>query len=315
MLGQRKSVSSGKEGEFSMSAATVGFDGSGQDGAFVWWEPGQMRVDALRDALDNVHVGQFLPKASTVPAAIKEMLDGFLSAANLRIRGLPIAINPLASEVRGCEAVQRRPGKQTNDFTHVISVVLDEQADRIRIVSYNPAFFSMPNKTVVEDRMTAVYRQQIDWYPTTMVSACLARVIDHLGGVLCRANGGVYYLPESSLQTFEPLANALECAEGELSITITRFTLIPGERSYRLVAQAMEREANDTLLQVEDALKSIGRQRQDGRVSRTELLTGLAEKVKRYGEILNQPMAHMLDAIAKCQEAVDAHSAIEDLTL
>lgn len=298
-----------------MIANRVGFDGSGEDGAFLWWEPSQLRVSHLRDTLSSVGLGQLLPKASTVPAAMREMLSGFVEAANLRHRGLPIAITPLASEVKGCEAVQRRPGQQTNDFTHVMSVVLDDQTGRIRIASHNPAFFSMPNVTAVEDRMTAVYRQRLDWYPTPMVSACLSRVIDHLGGVLCRKTGGVYYLPESSLRTFEPLANALEAGEGELNITITKFNLTPGERSYRLVAQSIRREVSDVLVQVEEGLKTIGRQRKDGRESRTELLEALAAKVKRYEDILGIAMQDLTDAIGRVQEAVDAHSAIEDLTL
>lgn len=298
-----------------MSAATVGFDGSGDDGCFAWWEPGQMRVAALRDALNSVFMGSLLPKASTIPSALKETLSGFIEAANLKVRGLPIVINPLASDVKGCEAVQRRPGNQTNDFTHIMSIVLDETTNQVQIASHNPDFFAMPSKTAVEDRMTAVFTHQLDWYPTPMVSACLSRVIEHLGGLLCRKTGGVYYLPESALSRFEPLADAMDSAEGDLSITLTKFTLTPGERSYRLVAQALEREAMETMVQVEEALKSIGRQRRDGRESRTEMLNRLAEKVKRYGDILGQPMTHILDAIGKVQEAVDAHSAIEDLTL
>lgn len=298
-----------------MNAATVGFDGSGQDGAFAWWEPGGMRVSDLRDALTNAGMGALLPKASTIPAALKETLAGFIEAANLKVRGLPMVINPLASEVKGVEAVQRKPGDRQNEFTHVMSIVLDETTNRIRIASYNAQFFTLPNKQAVEDRMTAVFHHQLDWYPTPMVSACLARVIEHLGGLLCRKTGGVYYLPESALPRFEPLADAMDAAAGDLSITVTKFTLTPGERSYRLVAQALEREANETMVQVEEALRSIGRQRRDGRESRTEMLTSLASKVRRYGDILNQPMTHVLEAIGKVQEAVDAHSAIEDLTL
>ena len=298
-----------------MSAATVGFDGSGLDGAFAWWEPGQMRVAELRDALDKAGLPNLLPKASTVPAAMKETLSGFITAANLKVRGLPIVINPLANEVKGCEAVQRKPGQQVNEFAHIMSIVLDETTDRLSIASYNPAFFSMPNQRAVEDKMTDVYRTQLDWYPTPMVSSCLARVIEHLGGLLCRKTGGVYYIPEATMPRFEALADSMDASEGDLSITITKFPLIPGERSYRLLAQSMEREVNEAVVAVEEALKSIGKQRANGKESRTEMLTGLLAKVKNYGDILGLPMTHLLDAIAKCQQAVDAHAAIEDLTL
>jgi len=298
-----------------MSAAIVGFDGSGNDGCFCWWEPGPMRVTDLYNALFNANIGQLLPKASTIPAALKETLSGFLEAANIRVRGLPIAINPLASDVKGVEAVQRNPGQTSNQFTHVMSIVLNEQTNRVQIVSHNPVFFTLPNPTAVEDRMTSVYQQQLDWYPTPMVSSCLSRVIAHLGGVLCRKTGGVYYLPEMALNRFEPLANALESGQGDLAITITKFTLNPGERSYRLVAQSIRREVEEVLIQVEEGLRSIGKQRQNGRESRTELLAGLADKVKRYEEILGIAMNDLTSAIDRVQQAVDAHSVVEDLAL
>lgn len=298
-----------------MSAASVGFDGSGNDGCFCWWEPGPMRVTDLYNALFNANIGQLLPKASTIPAALKETLSGFLEAANIRVRGLPIAINPLASDVKGVEAVQRNPGQTSNQFTHVMSIVLNEQTNRVQIVSHNPVFFTLPNPTAVEDRMTSVYQQQLDWYPTPMVSSCLSRVIAHLGGVLCRKTGGVYYLPEMALNRFEPLANALESGQGDLAITITKFTLNPGERSYRLVAQSIRREVEEVLIQVEEGLRSIGKQRQNGRESRTELLAGLADKVKRYEEILGIAMNDLTSAIDRVQQAVDAHSVVEDLAL
>ena len=298
-----------------MSAASVGFDGSGNDGCFCWWEPGPMRVTDLYNALFNANIGQLLPKASTIPAALKETLSGFLEAANIRVRGLPIAINPLASDVKGVEAVQRNPGQTSNQFTHVMSIVLNEQTNRVQIVSHNPVFFTLPNPTAVEDRMTSVYQQQLDWYPTPMVSSCLSRVIAHLGGVLCRKTGGVYYLPEMALNRFEPLANALESGQGDLAITITKFTLNPGERSYRLVAQSIRREVEEVLIQVEEGLRSIGKQRQNGRESRTELLAGLADKVKRYEEILGIAMNDLTSAIDRVQQAVDAHSVVGDLAL
>lgn len=298
-----------------MSAASIGFDGSGDDGGFAWWEPSPKRVHDFRDALTSVGLCQLLPKASTIPAALKETLSGFIEAANLRVRGLPIVINPLSNDVKGVEAVQRHPGQSQNQFTHIMSIVFDEKNDRINIASHNSSFFAMPSQWAVENRMTTVFQQQLNWYPTPMVSSCLSRVIAHLGGVLCRKTGGVYYLPESALNRFDPLATALESGEGDLAITVTKFTLTPGERSYRLVAQSIRREVEEVLVQVEEGLKTIGRQRQNGRDSRTYLLSELAEKVSRYEGILGIAMSDLTSAIVTVQEAVDAHSAVEDLSL
>jgi hypothetical protein len=299
-----------------MATASVSFDGSGQDGMFLWWAPGSMRVGALREALSNVGLEHLAPKSSTIPAAMKEMLSGFIEAANLKVRGLPIDINPLRSDVKGFEAVQRHPGDTQNQHQFLISVVLDEVTAKVKIAQFNPSFFNFGgNQTAVEDRMTAVFYGQLDWFPTPMVSSCISRVVAHLGGILCRKAGGVYFLPESAMSQFEPLADELELAEGGVELTLTKFDLRPGERSYRLVAQSINAEIKETLASMEESLKLIGKQRANGKESRTAALKLMADKIKKYEDILGITLTELRDAVIKVQGAVDAHAAIDDLGL
>jgi len=295
-----------------MAAASVSVDGSGEDCCFVWWEPRAMRVADLRRALSNHGMVDLAPKASTIPAAMKEMMSGFIEASNLKVRGMPIEINPLRHDVKGFDAVRRFPGDVTNRFEHLISVLFDEGTNRIRIVSHNKAYFSFGgNESIIENKMTEVFFQQLDWYPASMVSNCVSRVAQHMGGTLCRKAGGVWFLPQLAVNRFEPLADELEGCEGGVTITITKFDLKPGERSYRLVAESIKSEINEALTQMEDTLKNIGRQRSNGVASRTTALEEMAEKIKRYESILGQPLNDLRSAVAKVQAAVDANAAID----
>jgi hypothetical protein len=297
-----------------MTFQTVSVDGSGQDGAFVWWEPGKMRVKDLKDALDATGHKHLLPKASTVPAALRETLARFIAKAKIKVRGNPVDINPLREDVRGFEAVRQDRGDTENIHDFVISVVLDDSG-QVRIAKHDSQY--VPQADIIKDQleqaMTGMFHELLDWYPTTMVSGCLTRVIEAMGGVLCRKAGGVYFLPEAAANRFEPLAVVADKAEGNLSVVITKFPLKAGERSYKLVLESIRQEIKEALIEVEEGLRQLGstKQRSNGQATRFATLDALKAKVSQYEALLGVTMNDMHDAVAKVKSAVAAHNAME----
>jgi hypothetical protein len=297
-----------------MSARVIEVDGSGEDGAMIWWDPGQLPVAGLKEALEEIKMGGLLPKASTVPAALRETLSGFIEAAKVKVRGKPVTINQLAEDVKGFEAVRQDRGSVENYHDFVMSIVLDEPTQSVKIAKYNeqhvPQIGAIQEK--LEAKMTEIFRGHLDHYPTSMVSSCLARVISRLGGVLCRKSGGVYFLPESSAQTFEPLADKIDTLGG-VAITITKFPLRPGERSYELVVKSLREEISTALVEIEEGLKELGtkKQRANGEATRLEMLVALKAKVTRYEALLGVAMTDIHEAVDKVKQAVAAHNAME----
>ena len=297
-----------------MTFKTVSVDGSGQDGAFVWWEPGKMRVKELKEALDSTGHSSLLPKTSTVPAALKETLSRFIAQAKIKVRGNPVDINPLREDVRGFEAVKQDRGDTENIHDFVMSIVLDDSG-QVRIAKHNSQY--VPQADIIKDQleqaMTGMFHESLDWYPTAMVSACLTRVIEAMGGVLCRQAGGVYFLPESAANRFEPLAAVADKAEGNLSVVITKFPLKAGERSYKLVLESIRQEISNALIEVEEGLRQLGstKQRSNGQATRFATLDALKAKVTQYEGLLGVTMKDMHDAVAKVKSAVAAHNAME----
>lgn len=297
-----------------MNFQTVTVDGSGQDGMFVWWEPGKMRVADLEAALNAAGYGHLLPKASTVPAALKETLARFIEKAKIKVRGNPVDINPLREDIRGFEAVKQDRGDTENIHDFVMSIVLDDNS-QVRIAKHNSQY--VPQADIIKDQleqaMTGMFQEQLDWYPTSMVSGCLSRVIACMGGVLCRKAGGVYFLPEGAAEKFEPLAEAVDKSDGQLSVVITKFPLKPGERSYKLVLESIRKEISDALIEVEEGLRQLGsaKQRSNGQATRLSTLDALKEKVSQYEALLGVTMKDMHDAVGKVKAAVSAHNALE----
>lgn len=298
-----------------MAFQTVEVDGSGQDGMFVWWEPGQILVTELVDALDKAKCVHLAPKGSTVPAALKETLTGFIEAAKIKVRGSPIDINPLREDIKGFEAVKQDRGDTENFHDFVMSVVFDDASGSVKIAKHNPTYVPQVEviKDQIEETMTRVFHERLDWYPTTMVSSCISRVIEHLGGTLCRKTGGVYFLPEDATDRFIPFADAVDAADGKASITITRFPLKPGERSYELVLRSIRKEISEALAVIEEDLKNLGanRQRANGQATRLAALDAMKAKVTKYEALLGVTMKDMHDAVEKVKAAVAAHNVME----
>lgn len=298
-----------------MTERTVRVDGSGQDGLFVWWEPGPMRVESLRQALTDANCSHLLPKASTVPAALKTTLAGYIESAKIKERGSPIALEPLRDDVRGFEAVKVQRGDVNNDHCHVMSIVLDSITNRVEIVRFDPD--ALPHLSVIkdqiEDKMTEVFHEQMDYFPTAMVSGCLSRAISHMGGILVRRAGGIYFLPDGASGRFEPLARALDGSGGGVSVTITRFDLKPGDRSYRLVLDSLRQEVSEALLEIEQGLAELGssKPRANGQATRLSTLDALNAKVTEYEALLGVTMQDMHSAVEQVRAAVAARNVME----
>jgi hypothetical protein len=296
-----------------MSVKTVQVDGSGQDGMFVWWEPGRIKVGDLLGALTAAGYPHLMPKTSTVASALRETLNGFIEAAKIKVRGSPVVINPLREDIKGFEAVRQDRGDTENVHDFVISVV--EQNGEVKIAKHNPQYVPQAEiiKDQLEEKMTEVFQAQLHWIPTSMATSTLARVILAMGGIVCRRAGGIYFLPERSASVFGQLADAVDSAEGELSVTTTVFPLNPGERSYRLVLESIRKEVADGLSEIEQVMFGLGdrKQREDHQASRMNALDGMKAKLTQYESLLGVTMQDMHDAVEKVKAAVAARNVMD----
>lgn len=296
-----------------MSINTMAVDGSGQDGMFVWFEPGPIKVADLRQAMTDAGVGHLMPKASTIPAALRETLGAFIESAKIKIRGKPVVLNPLREDVKGVEAVRQERGDTENFHDFVISIV--EENGEVKIAKHNPTHLPQVSliKDQIEAKMTEVFQAQMNWVPTSMATSAIARAVLGMGGVLCKRSGGIYFLPEGAAGRFLPLADAIDSAEGPLEVTVTVFPLRPGERSYKLVLNSIRQEVADGLTEIETALAELGdsKQRANGRENRLAALDQMKAKLTQYEGLLGVTMQDMHAAVEKVKEAVAARDVID----
>jgi len=290
-------------------------DGTGGDGAMVFWDAGPVKASVLKDALDGAGLGGFYPSTSRQQWAIKEVLSDFCSASNLKLKqhGNPVKISPLRTDVRGVEAVRQTKGESHNQHDFLLSITVNDHGD-VRIAEINKDCFSMlvGRYHLVEQAMTNSYRAKMEIMPTTMVSTCINNVLGSMGGTLCKQDGGLWFLPGDQIGFFEALAAEIMQGSSQLVVSSIKFPLKPTESSYRMVLASIRREALAVTKTMNDALADLAGSelRNDGISTRLRVLSELKNKVKLYEDLLGVTMTDVHQAVDDSANAVTTHNVL-----
>jgi hypothetical protein len=297
-----------------MTTNEIQVDGTGQDGQITFWEPSECGIADLEKALQAIGKTGLMPKASVAKSALKYSLQAFIDRSGLKIRGNSPELCPLAPEVVGYEARRPNRGVESNDPEFLFSAVADNGV--VTIPKHNSSAIPQldTKKSQAEAVMSSIFASRSTVFPTEMVSACIGRVIESLGGILVRKTGGNYFIPQKGIEDFEKFASALDEANGSRPEIVTyRFPLKAGDRSFRSVLKAVKEQASSRLAEIEGELQSLGtkKQRSNGKESRLNEVEDVKDLISQYQEILGVSLKEMTDMADQVAAAVSIHSALE----
>jgi len=297
-----------------MTHKEIHVDGSGADGLLTFWEPDEIAIDGLVSALKAIGKEGLLPKSSVAKSALKYSLQAFLAKSGLKVRGNTPEVFPLAPEVVGFEARRMNRGTEQNQPEFVISVVSDNGS--VSIPRYDSMILPQldTKKDKAESALQAVFDSRSQIFPTEMASACIARVIQSLGGILVRKTGGNYFVPGHSIEVFEAFAEELDKASGSKPEIVTyRFPLRANNRSFNSVLKAVKEQAVERLATVEKELSQLGskRQRKDGQETRMNEVMDVKAMLLQYQEILGVELKSYQEMADKVASAVSIHNALD----
>lgn len=298
-----------------MTNKEITVDGSGQDGLMTFWEPSEVAIEDLVRSLKAIGKEGLLPKSSVAKSALKYSLQVFISKAGLKVRGNTPEVFPLAPEVIGFEARRMNRGVETNDPEFVLSVVVDNNGT-VTIPKYDAGILPQldSKRDKAEAAIQSVFAKRSAIFPTEMASACIARVIQSLGGILVRKTGGIYFVPQRSIEEFEGFVHELDSSVGSKPEIVTcRFPIKPGHKSAKSVLKAVKQQASDRLAAVEAELQSLGskKQRNDGKESRLNEVDAVKAMLDEYQQILGVSLKELTEMADKVASAVSVHSALE----
>jgi hypothetical protein len=298
-----------------MSEKIIAVDGSGNTGCQIYWEPDEMTKDSLASALNVIGKSHLIPKSSTVAAALEESFDSLLSSSKIKQRGKPIKYFRLAAEVTGFEARQIHPNSEDVDPIPVASVVVEDGT--VKIAKHNPDLLPQldNHRAEIERVLQSKFEYRMNFYPTATVSACIAKVISDVGGILIRRTGGLYFVPEKGIPVLEEFASVVDLSQGaKPEIVLCKFPLVPTERSFLTVLKSVKSVAKERLDAVEASLSELGKgrkMRDDGKQSRLDECQEVLEMLELYEEILGVPLDEFKSVAEKVKGAINAHAALE----
>jgi hypothetical protein len=293
---------------------TISVDGSGKDGALVCWDAGDLKVNDLHDALKEIGLPDLGPKSSVLAAALSDSFSQFLDRVpGLKEWGKPVKLFRLSPEVVGWNARKINPENEDIDPVFVASVVLDDKGFP-RIVKHNPDLMPQldTKKAQVESVINKLYQERCGYFPTNMVTDCFNKVVNKLGGIRIKRTGGVFFIPEKEIERFGHFAHLLD-GKGNVELVVTRFPLVPTERSYASVLRSVKAIAKEKLRGVEKSLDDLGtrKMRSNGKESRLKECQDVLDMIKDYEEILGVQLPEIRELVSKVEDAVNAHAALE----
>ena len=295
-----------------MISKSMEVDGSGADSAMVFHDPTEVPVAILNNALTKIGKQHLIPKSSVMASALKDAFTTFIDRAQIKERGRPIKPFPLSAGVTGFDFRQICPGNEDIDPVFVASVVLDTN-NHVRIPKHNSALLPIldTKKAAIEAVIQKVFEARCGFYPATFVSTALQNVVRGLGGILVKKTGGIFFVPASGVEVYEQLGKELE---GAVQLTTIRFPLVPTESSYGCVLRSVTQVAKDRLLAVEKGIHELGssrKMRTNGKESRLKECEEVLQMLKDYESILGVEFNESKAIVAKVQEAVHVHAAME----
>lgn len=292
----------------------ISVDGD-RTGGLVFWEPSEATIEGLGRALKGIGLEKLLPQQSVAKAALKETMTAVIRKSPLYVRGNIPEIFPLASHVVGFEARRLNRGLEENNPEFVFSAVLNKEGT-VEIPKFNDEICPWMDGRLdeFENVMTKRFTSRAKYYPTGMVSTAISRVIESLGGILVRKTGGNYFLPDFCLPTFEAFCDLLDEARPGPEIIVYKFNIKPTERSFTQVLNAVKREVEVRLAQVQVGLDNLGLdrlQRSDGKASRLSECSEVLSLVERYESLLGVDLKEYKAMAEQVRGAVDAHAVLE----
>jgi hypothetical protein len=301
-----------------MNTVSLQVDGTGRDGMLVTWDSGQLPVSVVQDAFKAASAESVLPKSATRLYALRVAFGALVNALQIKTRGTPLQITALREDRIGFEARRIKKGDTENDPEFVMSVVLhehDDQSTAVRIAKFSSAI--VPQLVVlrsqIEAKLAEVYHKELQYYPATVISTALQRLVMQLGGISLRQAGGAYFLPSDGMDAFNKVADALEQPGGKLRIHTVTFPLKPTERSFRWVLDSLRKEVAESLAEIEEELKDLGgsKQRANGKETRVDHASRIDRKVTAYENLLKVTLTDLHEAVTTVKNAVEAHNLME----
>lgn len=247
----------------------VSGDAARECGAAVYWE---MRGPVDQAALTNAWeaAGLSTDEVPGLPSPEEAMARAVAEQRSRRT-----LTRPLGGRGQGWVIVRERAvGAEDLDWTADCKVRLDA-LHRLTVT---------PDQHPLHDALTQAYYRHLGELSTADISSWLVRQALGCGGVALRQQGGMYFVPHTSLARWRTVVGVLRQVSGH---SLYELAAMRTDELVAAVLDAVTREAHDAAEQIEGELAdgSLGKRALQARVDRCG---ELARKLADYEALLDQ---------------------------
>lgn len=258
-------------------------------GASVWWRlSGEFARGALRFELESagLDADEWLPTEPTAERNFSRAVKSLYKDKTHNIETLK----------GGGFAVIKKTKSETT-VEHETDFAVKLVKGKVEAVEYAPV-----------DALLAITEEAVHFSNMVIaddVSAWLIKCAEALGAVSLRDRGGIYFIPNGSLETWKTLTSALVKASGEAH-TVYSMTTLHEDDAVAAVLDALTLEATEFFSKCSEKIEkgTIGGKRAiKNRMGDSE---NLLAKIRSYEELLGRKLEDLTDHLADCELELSA---------
>ena len=262
-------------------------------GAVVFWRLAKnSKRQVLEDGLKGLNLEEFTPECRTPLSCLRAALAEVFLPANKDER---IVVRTHRNDLAGFAVAVERPKQHVDEgdaYSVVRAVVGLDTAGDVLLKPYDGEQHSL-----ICDHMAGAS----GWVPNSSVSKSLTEIIESLGGVALRPNGGVYWLQQDVLDRWARISDVFEQASPESEESgppnrVYALKVLADEQTARAVADMLADEVERDLSSIRDEIDDpdITPYRCERQLQKAAAMSG---KVMRYRESLGPAFAKISESI------------------
>jgi hypothetical protein len=258
------------------------------NGAVIYWSLAEDTSAVALDAgLRGLGLDTFTAEKNTPKGAVKIAVRKTYGGKSTQI-----------TEVNGKYSVSYPVAVKTNgvdDIDYVKAFTVEHSTDGASLIFRSPTTGMVVQPNGYHNAQS-VFNHEMGLCASHKVLRCLTRVLDHLNGVTLRDRGGLYWLPQDKMATFNSVAQVIQNAG---SNTVYTLTTAHDTESVRAICDALTNEVNSELDTINKNIMDPEKKKRAKKTNQTRAVN-LRAQVAEYESILGTALDSLKD---RCDEA------------
>lgn len=269
------------------------------DGAVIFWSAGPTNRDLLEARLKALALESYTPKPKTDEAALKAALSDYAKskATLLKAQGRDKIVEKHRRRQDGFDVVDvERAGK---DESNSYCVDFAARVDNGQVLISR----GYANRYELQEGFNA-HKAELTG---SQVSAALVKLMTHCAGTCLKDEGGVYWIPGRSVETWDRVIGAFE--EAGVRTRVYRMEVKMDHQTVRAVKDAIIKEVTQAAGTIIEEITSNNYSEQ-ALERRKAVALSLRERVKEYEGILGEALSQLHAVLDVAETAASSADAV-----